>query len=172
MAESQSIYRPDYRRVDSEAMRLLRAYDVQEPPVDPVEIARGEGVDVVFAGFDARHDHISGFYDFQDQTIYVNRDEYPLRQTFTVAHELGHSILHEDWARSENYRVLPRDTSLLAQQANDPREKEANAFAACLLTPRFLMDQYWGDLSPSELSRLFAVSVPMIKNRLSFLYGV
>jgi Zn-dependent peptidase ImmA (M78 family) len=58
------------------------------------------------------------------------------------------------------------------EQEQDFREKEANAFAANLLIPRFMMDRYWESISQSGLSQLFAVSVPAIKARLSFLYGV
>jgi Zn-dependent peptidase ImmA (M78 family) len=160
---------PDYRKVELAVSTILNNFAVTEPPVDPVRIAREMGVRVVFVGFDANASGISGFYDCEENTIFVNKDEFPLRQTFTVAHELGHKVLHEDWAKSSDYRVLLRDTS---SQYSDYREKEANAFAAGLLMPRFLVDRYWGHLSVEQMSRLFAVSVPVVKNRLSFLYGV
>lgn len=165
----QNSDRPDYRRVEREVLRLLSEFDVQHPPVDPIRIARDLGVNVYFVGFDQPHTNISGFYDCEENAIFVNREEFPLRQTFTVAHELGHKVLHEDWAKSADYKVLLRDQSL---QEKTPQEQEANSFAASLLTPRFLMDRYWQKLSVEQLSQLFAVSVPVIKNRLSFLYGV
>lgn len=161
--------KPDYRRAERMAQRLLDDFEIDEPPIDPVRIARHLGVKVVFASFSGEGRGISGFYDCEEDAIFVNEDEYPLRQTFTVAHELGHKVLHEEWARSEDYKVLWRDPE---KQTQDFREQEANAFAANLLMPRFLMDRYWEDLSVSQLSRLFAVSVPAIKNRLSFLYGL
>lgn len=161
--------RPDYRRVEREVRRILDEFVVEEPPVDPVKIARDLGVNVYFVGFDPKHSNVSGFYDCEEDAIFVNRDEYPLRQTFTVAHELGHKVLHEDWARSNEYQVLLRNP---AEQEHDFREKEANAFAAGLLMPRDIMDRYWKRLSVEQLSQLLAVSVPAVKNRLSFLYGV
>lgn len=161
--------KPDYRKVEREVSKILRTFDVQTPPVDIVKIARESGVNVVFANFHASHSNISGFYDFEESTIFVNSDEYPLRQTFTIAHEFGHKVLHADWAKSAEYKVLLRDSSL---QSNDVREKEANSFAANLLVPRYLIDKYWRNLSVEQLSQLFAVSVPVIKHRLSFLYGV
>lgn len=45
--------------------------------------------------------------------IYVNKNEYPKRQTFTIAHELGHKILHEPWPVSQDYQVLLRDTTAM-----------------------------------------------------------
>ena len=161
--------RPDYRRVQRAVDALLVEHAITSPPVDPVAIARDRGISVVFVGFSESGTAISGFYDCEENAIFVNRDEYPLRQTFTVAHELGHKILHEDWAKSSEYKVLLRDTS---QQYQDFREKEANSFAASLLMPRKMVDLYWRNLSVEQLSQLFAVSVPVVKNRLSFLYGV
>lgn len=155
-------------------MRTVRGlhseFGIELPPVNPVEIAREKNVGVVFAEFsgDAKR-RIAGFYDVGENAIYVNEDEFPLRQTFTVAHELGHALLHKDWAASDDYRVLFRDGEY---NGNEPHEKEANAFAAHLLVPRFMLDRYWDGNSAESLSQLFAVSVPMIRNRLSFEYGV
>ena len=106
-------------------------------------------------------------YDCEDNAIFVNREEYPKRQTFTVAHELGHKVLHEGWARSSEYQVLLRDTT---KQNQDFRESEANTFAAELLMPKFMLDQY-RELPVEQLSTLFAVSLPAMRNRLSFLYA-
>lgn len=164
-----TVKKPDYQKVQRFVRGLHSEFDITEPPVNPVEIAREKSVKVVFVEFAGEANNISGFYDFGEKTIYVNSDEFPLRQTFTVAHELGHALLHADWAASDDYRILLRDSGY---DGNDPYEKEANAFAAHLLVPRFLLDRYWRNNSVESLSRLFAVSVPMIKNRLAFEYGV
>ncbi len=161
--------KPDYARVKREVRRLHEEFCITEPPVDPIRIARGVGVIVYFVTFEREKQNISGFFDCDERAIFVNRDEYPLRQTFTIGHELGHKILHEEWARSSDYRVLLRDSSY---QSDEVHEKEANAFAAHLLVPRSMLDRYWKRLSVEKLSTLFAVSEPMIKNRLSFEYGI
>ena len=164
--------RPDYKRVMAAVRRLREKYGLDEPPVNPVEIARQEGIDVKFVNFTGDYERVAGFYDPTDNTIYVNKVEYPKRQTFTIAHELGHALLHKDWASSENYAVLWRDPE--RNHPDDPREKEANAFAAHLLVPADLLDTYYYELGLKvpELSRLFVVSVPVIKNRLAFEYGI
>jgi len=162
--------RPNYRHAEREALRLLSESGIKEPPVNPVKVANDlVGTKVAFVTFSPGSNNISGLFDSEENAILVNRDEPPLRQTFTIAHELGHKILHEAWARSSEYKVLLRDPD---QREQDFREKEANAFAANLLMPRFMMDQYWENVTPSQLSQLFAVSVPAVKARLSFLYGV
>jgi len=161
--------KPDYARVKREVARLHEEFGVSQPPVDPMQMARGVGVTVYFVTFAQPKQNVSGFFDCDEGMIFVNKDEYPLRQTFTIAHELGHKILHEEWAKSSDYRVLLRDSSY---QSDEPHEKEANVFAAQLLVPRFLLDKYYSWLSVEQLSRLFAVSVPLIKNRLAVEYGI
>ncbi|SPH22713.1 hypothetical protein ASD8599_03458 [Ascidiaceihabitans donghaensis] len=52
----------------------------------------------------------------------------------------------------------------------EPHEKEASAFAAHLPVPRDLLDPY-RHLSEDSLATLLAVSVPTIRNRISFEYG-
>jgi len=159
---------PDYRKVKREVKRLLDKYVTDAPPVDPKEIAQKLGINVKFVSFnEALSDKISGFYDIDSNTIFVNEEEYPLRQTFTIAHELGHALLHKDWSGSESYKVMLRKT----RYDPDPYEKEANAFAANLLVPRSLLAKYLS-LPVHKLSAIFAVSVPVIKNRLCFEYGI
>lgn len=160
---------PNYGRVKREVAAIHQQFDIVSPPVNPVEIAQHYGVKVYFARFSGEQANVAGFYDCDEDAIYVNRDEFPLRQTFTIAHELGHRILHAEWARSSDYKVLMRDGDYTG---NEPHEKEANAFAAHFLVSRFMLDQYWPSLNVNALSKLFAVSVPMIRNRLSIEYGV
>lgn len=159
---------PDYQRAKGEAIHLLHQFGLEKPPVNPMDIAKDLGVKVSFVEFEKDLNNISGFYDFEEDTIYVNKNEYPLRKTFTIAHELGHRILHAEWAKSLDYKVLMRGDV----RTDDPKEAEANAFAANLLVPRFMLNKYWEEFSATQLSELFVVSVPVIRNRISFEYGV
>lgn len=159
---------PDYQRAKGEAIRLLQQFGLDKPPVNPMDIAKALGVKVSFVEFEKDLNNISGFYDFEEDTIFVNKDEYPLRKTFTIAHELGHRILHVEWAKSSDYKVLMRGDV----RTDDPKEAEANTFAANLLVPRFMLNKYWEEFSATQLSELFVVSVPVIRNRISFEYGV
>ena len=159
---------PDYQRAKGEAIHLLQKFGLEKPPVNPMDIAQYLGVKISFVEFEKKLNNISGFYDFEEDTIFVNKDEYPLRKTFTIAHELGHRILHVEWAKSSEYKVLMRGDV----RTDDPKEAEANTFAANLLVPRFMLNKYWEDFSSTQLSELFVVSVPVIRNRISFEYGV
>src|SRR5262245_1793424 len=160
---------PDFVRARREALGILNKLGIEVPPVDAVKLSRELGLSIYFARFSGEYVKVSGFYDCEDNAIFVNSDEFPLRQTFTVAHELGHYVMHKEWARSASYKILMRDS---LYSGDDPHEKEANTFAANLLVPRFMLDQYWKMMPVEQLSQLFAVSVPVIKNRIAFEYGV
>ncbi len=160
---------PDYHRVKRVVDRIIDDLGIASPPVNPVDVARQLGVDVEFVTFGGKYYNISGFYDCETTSILVNAEEYPLRQTFTVAHELGHHMLHREWAKTSDYTMLMRDADYNGRETH---EKEANAFAGNLLVPRFMLDRYWQTTSIEGLSKLFAVSVPVIKNRLALEYGV
>lgn len=165
----RTLQKPDYPKAKREALGLLSQFGIEAPPVNPANIARELGLHVYFVRFSKDFNNISGFYDFEENAIYVNADEYALRQTFTIAHELGHSILHKEWVKSGEYRMLLRDGDY---EGDDFREKEANCFAANLLVPRFMLDRYYEGTTRAELSRLFAVSVPTIDWRLANEYGI
>lgn len=160
--------KPNYSKVLSAVRGIRDELGLDNPPIDPADVARRLGINVRFVEFSDENQNISGFYDPEENSIFVNHREYPLRQSFTIAHELGHAILHREWAQSTDYRVLMRDDFT---DHGESHEKEANAFAAHLLVPRDMLDQYSELLGPNDLSRLFAVSVPMVRNRIAFEYG-
>ena len=165
---SPKLIKPDYQHAEREAIRLLNESGIYEPPVNPVEIARSIGVSVNFVTFSGASDGVSGLYDPRHDEILVNQEEAGVRQTFTIAHELGHKVLHEEWAKSEAYKVLWRD---LARQAKDRWEQEANAFAANLLMPRQMVDAYRA-FPVSVIAKIFAVSEAVAGYRLKNLYGI
>ncbi len=58
-------------------------------------------------------------------------------QRFTAAHELGHAVLGHE-ASLDDEEVLERPI-FASDTSGDPREDQANAFAAELLTPQWLI---------------------------------
>jgi Zn-dependent peptidase ImmA (M78 family) len=158
---------PDYRKAQSEAIRLLKKYHYERPPVDPEAIAEAEGVDVLYATFaGSMGDEVAGFYDVDSSKIYINRELAANRKTFTIAHELAHHILHQDYAKSESYTYMPRNNYYAAKPSV---EKEADAFAANLLVPIFMLRKYEMFASDDELASMFAVSKEVIFHRRKFL---
>lgn len=158
---------PNYRRAEQEARDLLRRFGIERPPVDPESVAEALGVPVVYAHFGpGTVDQISGFIQFDPLTIVVNEAIPPRRKTFTIAHELGHYLLHDQYAKSGQYRVMPRNNDYPGGKPDE--EKEADAFAAHLLVPMPMFRKYKDYASPSELATMFAVSDDVVLNRLKW----
>jgi len=166
MSEPKLI-KPDYRRAEKDAIDLLNQAGIYEPPVNPVEIASNVGVKVNFVNFSGASEGVSGLYDPSRDEILVNAEEPGYRQTFTIAHELGHRVMHAEWAKTEAYRVLWRDPK---RQGTDRWEQEANAFAANLLMPKQMVKEYQ-NLPIESIAKIFAVSESVATYRLQHLYG-
>jgi Zn-dependent peptidase ImmA (M78 family) len=62
--------------------------------------------------------------------VIVSRDDPPERQRFTIAHEVGHRLLHPAY---ESHGMLDQ---LAARSDYGRIESVVNHFAACLLMPR------------------------------------
>ncbi|MDE0254091.1 MAG: ImmA/IrrE family metallo-endopeptidase [Rhodospirillaceae bacterium] len=152
---------PRRRLAENRADQLSRHYS--SPPIPVLEIAERNGVSVTFADFGELSEKVAGFCDLDNARIYVNSKDKTERQSFTIAHELGHWILHREKItnKPETYRVLPRFTD---PDSDNPLEKEANAFAACLLVPKRLLKPVLG--APiSALANIFGVSRTMMEFR-------
>lgn len=155
------IIRPRWEMAERRANDLTKPYS--SPPVPVHEIAEMSGVNIVFVDFGKHREEVSGLCDFKTKRIYVNQDDSPERQAFTMAHELGHWILHREifLEDPESYPVLPRFSD---PNRGDPLEKEANKFAACLLVPERLLRTVRG-APVSSLAAIFGVSRTMMEFR-------
>ncbi|WP_305787838.1 ImmA/IrrE family metallo-endopeptidase [Symbioplanes lichenis] len=121
------------REIEAKAEAFLRQHKSLRPPIDVEKLALAEGIVVARNEFSGNE---SGFALSQGETriIGVNSSTHPRRQRFTIAHELGHLLLH--------HKPLIVDHSILVSRRNeisalgtDQEEIEANAFAAALLMP-------------------------------------
>ncbi|WP_417840178.1 ImmA/IrrE family metallo-endopeptidase [Tritonibacter scottomollicae] len=122
----------EWERV-SEAERQVILPFLTDVPVRIASIARALGVEVKSATLKPR---ISGQIQRSETSasgyrIRVNRHEAATRQRFTIAHEIGHYLLHRD-AIGDGIE----DTILYRSTLSDRREAEANKMAAELLMPR------------------------------------
>ena len=155
-------YKTDFIKAKAYAKVVLEENFVTKPPVNPVLLANKAGLKVV--GVDFEDKNISGYVNFQDKTIYIANSDPINRQTFTIAHELGHWFLHKDMTNTDDIPVLYRNG--LLDNNTDPLEKEANTFAANLLVPTELLNKYKDDYSVVELAKIFNVSQSVIGFRL------
>ena len=102
--------------------------------------------------------YILGRTLFAEETILIDRslnpENFPSlrgRFRFTVAHEIGHALLHGDSVDGDQGRAPLSGASLepitisRSSQTIQNREKQADYFAACLLMPQHWVRQLWKD---------------------------
>jgi Zn-dependent peptidase ImmA (M78 family)/DNA-binding XRE family transcriptional regulator len=121
------------KRPGPAAETILELTNIHEPPVSPRDVARHLSIPV----FDwSLGDEISGiFVCFDGRTaIGVNEGHPPVRQRFTVAHELGHFVYADRDAIVFDYLGRERGFSFEMSESPDS-ETMANQFAADLLMP-------------------------------------
>ncbi|WP_328748621.1 ImmA/IrrE family metallo-endopeptidase [Streptomyces sp. NBC_00285] len=156
------------------ANELLEKHGVPKLPIPIEDIARSEGALIARKAFDGTQ---SGFAlrDGETWIIGVNASTSQRRQRFTIAHELGHLVMHEGKLIVDHtMRVNWRDEK--SSMATDIEEIEANAFAAAILMPESFIRQRvsthlrGGPMSRenliSEMAREFDVSVEAMGYRL------
>ena len=156
------------------AERVLRDAHVTSYPVNPLEIAAALSIPVFWTSFDDAGTLGSASIENGGRRIDVRADDPPNRRRFTVAHEIGHMLLHLSGARrglfdddmdstnpQKEWRTVGFTTS---------KEAEANRFAAALLMPdNWVREAFDADPSISNLSAKFNVSTDAMEVRLRVL---
>jgi Zn-dependent peptidase ImmA (M78 family) len=121
-------------RPETEAQTLRQRIAPDEVPVPVDRIAAGLGVPIVEESLER---NVSGLLlrkPGRGAAIGVNGAHAYVRQRFTIAHELGHLLLHPGRELIlDHVRVNLRDD--VSSLGTDKEEREANAFAAELLMP-------------------------------------
>lgn len=153
-----------------QARAVLVKTGLTNPPIPVEEIARLHGILVKHLPLD---DEMSGMSFIKDgvSVIVVNSGHHPNRQRFTIAHELGHHILHADYLRDNVHvdKVIFRNSK--SSDGTQIKEIEANAFAAELLMPASKLKQYVhldfnDEAMIAAIARVFRVSTAAMSIRL------
>lgn len=153
---------PDLSMARSRADMLAAPYP--RPPIPMVKVARSNKIFVVPETFNSLHDKVAGICRFDSGKIHVNIADPPEQQSYTIAHELGHWVLHRALFLKNPalYSPLPR----FLDPPPSPLEAEAQHFADHLLVPKRLLVPV-RSAPPSDLARIFAVPLDVIERRLS-----
>ena len=156
----------NYTRAKEEATKVLQENFITAPPIDVYEIAKNEGLSIETRDFGDKFNNISGYIKPEIKTIFVNSHDAENRRKFTIAHELGHWILHKDKLETEpeKYAILYRIP--LGRSQDDPIEQEANCFAANLLVPDEMLKARRDDKEIEQLATEFDVSRDVIGYRI------
>jgi Zn-dependent peptidase ImmA (M78 family) len=129
--------RPRYNLARKKAAELLHAASVNRAPVPVETLAERAGAVIRYEPFDGK---LSGMLYRSDDgaVIGVNSLHPAVRQRFSIAHEIGHLLLHEPELHVDEHAFVAfRDPE--SSKASDPAEIEANQFAAALLMPADLL---------------------------------
>lgn len=134
-------------RVEAEASKLLKKSGINSAPVDVELVAKMLGVEIEYDDLD---DDVSGFLsvDSTRSVAVINENHHPNRQRFTIAHELGHFVLHveadEGLFIDKKYTVHHRDHK--SSLGTIEKEREANLFASALLMPKKIIQGLLDDV--------------------------
>lgn len=128
------------RKIEALAQSLLKENGISEAPVSVTQIAKARGARIFV---DSLEGDLSGFLyrDRAQAVIGVNTSHSPTRQNFTIAHELGHLLLHDQEQLHLDREFRVRLRSEVSSQGTDEAEQEANFFAASLLMPRSFIER-------------------------------
>lgn len=157
--------------------RLLREHGIGDsPPINVHRIAKNLGIEVVERpALVVQGKKASGLLlRTRGRTICVlNADDHPNRKRFTVAHEIGHYLLHPFRETYIDWTFYPRNDK--SSEGTDRQEIEANGFAAELLMPEELirvevpspLNVIEDDDKIRNLGRRFRVSPQAMTHRLT-----
>jgi Zn-dependent peptidase ImmA (M78 family) len=163
-----------YTKIAELVDRLLHKNGIVGPAVPVEKIAKAEGLIITKKRLE---DDVAGFLLRSQgaKFIGVNQSQAPTRQRFTIAHELGHALLHEgeELHVDKDFRINFRD--VVSSLASNVEEIESNTFAAWLLMPsQFLVKQIKSehlDIDDGEevanLARRYQVSPQAMTYRLA-----
>lgn len=122
----------DYKNTRDLVWEILIRERIRELPISTSKLCRDMGIPIYLREFDDGNSGLSGIVN-RNPVIFVNRNDSPERQRFTVAHELGHIML----GHVGKYKLVNREPS----PSDNPIEHAANVFASRLLAPACVL---WG----------------------------
>lgn len=124
---------------------------------NPKEIAENLGIHILYEPLGK----INGYFNIVlgISFIHINNSLPEPKQLFTLAHELGHAILHKD----TNALFLLNHT----YQSVKPIEDEANKFASHLIFCDDFVEEH-KHISAYDLSEIYQVDVKIIEYRLNY----
>ncbi|MBY5619957.1 ImmA/IrrE family metallo-endopeptidase [Rhizobium leguminosarum] len=142
----------------SDARKIAQQNLLKLVPLDVFGLAAVLGLNLVTYPME---EATSGFLQNRDGRwdVGVNSLHHVNRQRFTVAHELGHFMLHRDHGSF-------MDGLLFRKSQVNPQEREANLFASLLLMPEVEFRLAVANYDISEVAKTFAVSQQAVQFRI------
>ena len=119
----------------------------------------------------AKTKNIAGAVFHKDKKIYISEGLELEEMLFTLAHEIGHVILHPNESRVDFLQKQLDDERGTNNEREKIKEQEADVFAYELLMPFFKFHQAsnFEGYSVAKLAKLFEVSEVRVRERLAFI---
>jgi Zn-dependent peptidase ImmA (M78 family) len=155
---------PRYSLAKRQAADLLRRARVKKAPIPVEKLAAFLHAEIVLQPFSGEISGIVHRNKDGSAVIGINSRDAMQRQRFTIAHEIGHLLLHadENLHVDKNFPIGLRNG--ISGKSVDENEIEANQFAAALLMP--------ADLIKEDVHRLTGTDVLVAIRKLAKKYGV
>lgn len=144
--------------IENAAWEFLKQNKSHEKiPVNVELIAEKNGINIIELPELQRSASIEGFITSDFSSIYIDQSisrNVPVRGRFTIAHELGHMVLHNDIYSKYSFSSIT-DWIEFQEEINEKTygsiEWQGYSFAGCLLVPKFFLD----DLFKINLDSVF-----------------
>lgn len=122
----------------------------KEAPINIEGLANSLGITIKVSDF---NEEAAGLLIIKDgtTTIGVDSNSGPERKRFTIAHELGHFVLHLEKSKMFIDKLFYRQKSNGYTTRDEKIEREANFFAANILMPQKLILKSLENLTSSDL---------------------
>ncbi len=136
--------RLNYEQIYQEAEKFLRDYHPERTLPIPIHeiIDIKLGIHIVPKFMLEKHIGLVGFLSNDFSTIYVDENVHDYQEArfrFTLAHEIGHLMLHKSMYKDLSFRTPVEWKSIQLRMKDDVRkwfEWQANCFAGLVLVPR------------------------------------
>lgn len=161
------------QQIEALAEKVLKETNCYSVPVKVSVCAKAKNIELKAVDLE---DSVSGFFAIKNKVAHIgyNSKHPENRLRFTIAHELGHFVLHSKQVPVFIDKEDVKYRNIESSTGEFQKEREANAFAAALLMPNKLIKEEIQKYTPSSkqsiieyLSNKFKVSEKSMEYRLT-----
>jgi Zn-dependent peptidase ImmA (M78 family) len=168
-----TLLKEEQKKIESFVESIQLQTGMSYPENSLIDIVKSLGVEVYLADLTKLGDDVSGVIQYptdengnSQAAIYININYPDTRKNFTLAHELGHYLLHPNETK---FRIDKFEYKKDTKESKE--ESEANYFAACLLVPKQKLEKVLVILNADldKVAKYFGVSRAVIETRLQWI---
>lgn len=150
-------------KIDRLILSILEKCNVNKLPIDVNKIAEKYNIEIKLKPYDGNDDLSGVLLRESEQTIIgVNANHPETRQRFTIAHEIGHFLLHEGDPLFIDKKYFVNYRHSTATDGANAKEIEANNFAGMLLIPTRFLEK---DLNEESVDILDAKAIEKLSKK-------